>query len=92
MMTRSMTRIAELEKENEKLKMENETLQRDNSFAITMIKFYQQMEEKFISEKKRDHDQSVEDSEGVVHNGRGDFFIFKKSGHSTSKTLLTMTS
>ena len=78
MMTRSMTRIAELEKENEKLKMENETLQRDNSFAITMIKFYQQMEEKIISEKKRDHDQSVEDSEGVVHNGRGDFFIFKK--------------
>ena len=71
MMTRSMTRIAELEKENEKLKKENETLQRDNSFAITMIKFYQQMEEK---------------------NGRGDFFIFKKSGHRTSKMLVTMTS
>ena len=34
MMTRSMTRIAELEKENEKLKMENETLQRDNPTCV----------------------------------------------------------
>ena len=56
------------------------------------------MEEKIISEKKRDSDQSVEDSDddeekmSVVHNGCGDFFIFKKSGHRTSKTLVTMTS